>query len=75
MLKLDLEKAKEPEINFQPHRNSKRVPENHILLLISYAKTFDYVDYNKLENSLRDGNTLPPYLPPEKSVCKLGSIS
>ena len=23
-----------------------------------------------MENSLRDGNTKPPYLPPEKSVCK-----
>ena len=22
------------------------------------------------ENSLRDGNTRPPYLPPEKPVCK-----
>ena len=26
------------------------------------------VDHNKLENSSRDGNTGPPYLPPEKSV-------
>ena len=25
---------------------------------------------NKLENSERDGNTRPPYLPPEKSVCR-----
>ena len=28
-----------------------------------YAKAFDYVDYNKLENSERDGNTRPPRLP------------
>ena len=27
-----------------------------------------------LENSLRDGNTRPPYLPPEKSVCSSRSI-
>ena len=27
------------------------------------------VDHNKLENSERDGNTRPPDLPPEKSVC------
>ena len=26
-----------------------------------------------MENSLRDGTTRPPYLPPEKSVCKSGS--
>ena len=24
-----------------------------------------------MENSERDGNTRPPYLPPEKSVCRL----
>ena len=28
------------------------------------------VDQNKLENSERDGNTRPPYLPPEKPVCR-----
>ena len=27
------------------------------------------VDHNKLENSLRYGNTRPPYLPPKKPVC------
>ena len=36
----------------------------------NYAKTFDCVDHNQLENSLRDGNTRPPYLPLEKSVCR-----
>ena len=33
------------------------------------------VDHNKLENSERDGNTRPPNLPLEKSVCRLGSSS
>ena len=33
-----------------------------------YAKAFDYVDHNKLENSLRDGNTRPPFLSPKKPV-------
>ena len=42
---------------------------------IDYAKAFDYVDHNKLENSERDGNTRPPYLPPEKSVCRSRSNS
>ena len=39
---------------------------------IDYAKTFDCVDHNKLENSSRDGNTRPPDLPLEKSVCRSG---
>ena len=26
-----------------------------------------------MENSSRDGNTRPPYLPPEKSVCRPGA--
>ena len=33
------------------------------------------VDHKKLENSERDGNTRPPDLPPEKSVCRSGSNS
>ena len=41
----------------------------------SYAKTFDCVDHNKLENSERDGNTRPPELPLEKPVCRSGSNS
>ena len=38
-----------------------------------YAKAFDYVDCNKLENSSRDGNTRSPDLPLD--VCKSGSNS
>ena len=41
---------------------------------IDYAKAFDCVDHNcgsqTVENSERDGNTRPPDLPPEKSVCR-----
>ena len=33
------------------------------------------MDHNKLENSSRDVNMRPPYLPPEKSVCRSGSNS
>ena len=40
------------------------------ICFIDYAKAFDCVDHNKLENSERDGNTRPPDLPPEKSVCR-----
>ena len=42
---------------------------------IDYAKTFDFVDHNKLENSERNGNTRPPDLPLEKPVCRSGSNS
>ena len=42
---------------------------------INYAKAFDCVDHNKLDNSSRSGNTRPPYLPPEKSVCRSRSNS
>ena len=42
---------------------------------IDYAKAFDCVDHNKLENSERDGNTRPPGLPLEKPVCRSGSNS
>ena len=43
---------------------------NIYFCFIDYAKAFDCVDHNKLENSLRDGKTRPPYLPFEKSVCR-----
>ena len=43
--------------------------KKHLFLLFDYAKAFDCVDHNKLENSERDGNTRPPDLPLEKSVC------
>ena len=49
--------------------------KNIYFCFIDYAKAFDCVDYNKLENSERDGNPRPPDLPPEKSVCRSGSNS
>ena len=42
--------------------------KNIYFCFIDYAKTFDCVDHNKLENSSRDGNTRPPYLALEKPV-------
>ena len=47
----------------------------YFCFIIDYAKAFDCVDHNKLENSERDGNTRPPDLPLEKSVCRSGSNS
>ena len=38
--------------------------KNIYFCFIDYAKAFDCVDHNKLENSERDGNTRPPDLPP-----------
>ena len=78
MFKLVLEKAEEPEIKLPTSAGSskrKRVPEKHLFCFIDYAKAFDCVDHNKLENSERDGNTRPPDLPLEKSVSRSGSNS
>ena len=36
--------------------------KNIYFCFIDYAKAFEYVDHNKLENSERDGNTRPPDL-------------
>ena len=44
--------------------------KNIYFCFIGYAKAFDCVDHNKLENSSRDVNTRPPYLLPEKPVCR-----
>ena len=52
------------------HRKSKRFQKNIYFCFIDYAKAFDCMDHSKLENSQRNGNTRPPYLPPEKSVCR-----
>ena len=47
---------------------ARELQKNIYFGIIDYAKVFDCVDHNKLENSSRDGNTKPPYVPPEKSV-------
>ena len=49
--------------------------KNIYFCFIDYAKAFDWVDHNKLENSERDWNSRPPDLPLEKSVCRSGSNS
>ena len=56
---------------------AREFQENIYFCFIDYANSqhFDCVDHNKLENSERDGNTRPPDLPLEKSVCRSGSNS
>ena len=54
---------------------AREFQKNIYFCFIDYAKAFDFVDHNKLENSERDGNTRPLYLPPDKSVCRSRSNS
>ena len=56
-------------------RKAREFQENIYFYFIDYAKAFDCVDHNKQWNSERDGNTRPPDLPPEKSVCRSTSNS
>ena len=54
---------------------AREFQKNIYFCFIDYAKAFDCVDHNKLENSERNGNTRPPDLPLEKPICRLGSNS
>ena len=56
-------------------KKTRKFQKNIYFCFIDYAKAFAYLDLNKLENSSRDGNTRPPDLPLEKSVCRSGSNS
>ena len=79
MFKQVLEKAEEPEIKLPTSDGSSKkqeeFQENIYFCFIDYAKAFDCVDHNKLENSERDENTRPPDLPLEKPICRSGSNS
>ena len=70
LFKLDLE----PEIKLPhplDHRKSKRVPEKHLLLLYwLWQSLWLCGSQETVKTSSRDRNTRPPYLPPEKSVCR-----
>ena len=52
---------------------AREFQKNIYFCFLDYAKAFDYVDHNKLENCERDGNARPPDMPLEKSVCRPGS--
>ena len=74
MFKLDFEKAEEPEIKLIIEK-AREFQKNIYFFFIDYAKAFNCVDHYKLWKILRDGNTRPPYLPPEKSLCRSRSNS
>ena len=54
---------------------TREFQKNIYFCLIDYAKAFDCVAHNKLENSERNRNTRPPDLPLEKPVCRAGNNS
>ena len=54
---------------------AREFQKNIYFCFIDYAKAFDCVDHNKLENSERNGNTRPPDLPLEKPICRSGGNS
>ena len=56
-------------------KKAREFQKNIYFCFTDDAKAFDCVDHNKLENSSRDGNTRPPDLLPEKSVCRSRSNS
>ena len=49
---------------------ARELQKNIYFCIIDYVKAFDCVDHNS-----RHGNTRPPFLPPEKSVCRSRSNS
>ena len=56
-------------------KKAREFQKNIYFCFIDYAKAFDCVGHNKLENSERDGNIRPPDLPLEKSVRRSGYFS
>ena len=55
---------------------AREFQKNIDFCFIDYAKAFDCVHHNKLWKILKEiGNTRPPDLPLEKSVCRSGSNS
>ena len=77
MYKLDLEKAEELEIKLDLWRSIQWIIEKArefqkyiYFCFIDYAKALTVCGSQQtVENSSIDGNTRPPDLPPEKSVC------
>ena len=56
-------------------KKAREFQKNIYFCFLDYAKAFDCGSQENVENSERDGNTRPPELPLEKSVCRSGSNS
>ena len=71
-VQLVLEKAEEPEIKLPtsagPSKKQESSRKTSISALETMPKPLLCGSQQTVENSERDGNTRPPYLPPEKSV-------
>ena len=65
----------EPRLLKKLTDKAREFQKNIYFCFIDYANAFVYVDHNKLENSSREETARPPYLSPEKSVCRLRSRS
>ena len=75
MYKLDLEKTGIRDQIANIHWIIEKAREvQKKFCFVDYAKAFDCVDHNKLENSERDGNPRPPDLPLEKPPAYLTSM-
>ena len=74
MYKLGLEKAEEPEIKLPTSVESLKKQESSrktsTSALWTTAKPLMCRSQQTAENSSRDGNTRPPYLSPDKPVCR-----
>ena len=78
MFKLDSEKVEKPEIKLPASLGSSKKQENSRKTFISALLTMPkpltmWIIINC--GILRDRNIRPPYLPPEKSVCRSRSNS
>ena len=56
-------------------KKARELQKNIYFCFIDYAKAFDCVDHNKLWKILKDGKTILPDQPLEKSVCRSRSNS
>ena len=72
MFKLDLEKTEEPEIKLPTSVGSLKKQEsfrkNIYFCFIDYAKSFDYVDHNKLWKILKEMG-IPDHLTCSWEIC------
>ena len=79
MYKLEFEKAEEPEIKMptlvgsqRKQGNSRKTSTSPSLTVLKSLTLYITTNCGKF---LKGWNTRPPYLPPEKSVCRSGSNS